>query len=147
MVNFKELTIKDLDAIKATIKEVFSLPPWNDDWSDEKQLEEYVLDFMEARNPLAYGLYEDEDLIGVSVGHILHWWGGTEYYIDEICIKEKYQNKGYGTKFFDFIQEDLKKRGIALIYLNTDVGIPAFYFYKKLGFEQIEENTAFFKRF
>ena len=56
MTTLTELGMPDFDEIKALFKGVFTQPPWNDDWNDEKQLDEYLLDLMGARTPLVLGL-------------------------------------------------------------------------------------------
>lgn len=101
MFELKELSAENFDDIKKLFKEVFMTPPWNDDWSNENQLNEYLLDLMEVRTPLVYGFYVDEVLTGVSIGSIRHWWGGTEYHIEEFFVRTSEQKKGYGTEFFN----------------------------------------------
>ncbi|MBQ3376049.1 MAG: GNAT family N-acetyltransferase [Erysipelotrichaceae bacterium] len=142
----KEMSLNDLEEIKQLFRSVFTIDPWNEDWSDEKQLDEYLRDIMEVRNPLVFGLYEDE-LIGFSIGKIKHWCGGTEYFIEELCIRNEYQGKGYGKAFFSLIEEKLKEKGLNQIYLTTDRDVPAYRFYKKIGFREIPELTSFFKEF
>ena len=53
----KELSMKNFEEIKLIFKEVFKKEPWFDDWSDDNQLNEYLLDLMSMRNPLIYGFY------------------------------------------------------------------------------------------
>ena len=142
----RELSIADLEKIKKLFVSVFSSPPWEEDWSDEEQLDEYLKDLIEVRNSLIYGLYED-DLVGISIGRIKHWCGGTEYFIEEMCIRNDHQGKGYGKEFFSLIEDKLKERGLNQIYLTTDRDKPAYRFYKKLGFRELPELTSFFKEF
>ena len=142
----RELSIADLEKIKKLFVSVFSSPPWEEDWSDEEQLDEYLKDLIEVRNSLIYGLYED-DLVGISIGKIKHWCGGTEYFIEEMCIRNDHQGKGYGKEFFSLIEDKLKERGLNQIYLTTDRDKPAYRFYKKLGFRELPELTSFFKEF
>ena len=43
-----KLTLKEIDVtlyaveIKSLFREVFSAPPWNEDWSDDDQLDNYL---------------------------------------------------------------------------------------------------------
>lgn len=143
----KELDISYFDEIKKLFKDVFTNPPWNDDWSDDVQLDNYLHDLMETRMPLILGFYENEDLQGIAIGNIRHWWGGTEYYIEEVCIRTKNQKKGYGTKFMSMIEELLIEKDIHQIFLMTERNVPAFDFYKKLGFNELKEHVSFFKEF
>ena len=141
----KEMSSKDLAEMKTLFRSVFSSPPWNEDWSDEQQLDEYLKDLIEVRGSLLFGLYEAEQLIGISIGKIKHWYGGTEYYIEELCIRNDYQGKGYGKAFFTLIEGKIKERGLHVIYLMTDRNQPAYEFYQKIGFRELPELTSFFK--
>ena len=47
------------------------------------QLHLYIQDLVGQSNSLTFGLFEGTELIGISMGHIKHWYTGTEYFIDE----------------------------------------------------------------
>lgn len=143
----KELDSSCMQDIRRMFKEVFSATPWNEDWSDGEQLDNYLKDLTEVRNPLVFGLFDEDDLIGFSIGRIKHWCGGTEYYIEEFCIREDRQRKGYGREFFSLMETELKKRGLHSIYLTTERGMPAYEFYKKIGFKELPVIAAFVKEF
>lgn len=155
MAIIKELDETYFDEIKELFRSVFMAPPWNDDWSDDNQLNEYLLDLMRVRTPLVLGLYDEADeadensciLVGISIGNIKHWWGGTEYHIEELCIKTDRQGEGLGSQFFDLIEEYLKKRDISQIFLMTEKRVPAYDFYRNRGFEEIEGQVSFFLDF
>ncbi|MBQ6559835.1 MAG: GNAT family N-acetyltransferase [Erysipelotrichaceae bacterium] len=104
-------------------------------------------DITEVRNPLIYGLFEEDELIGFSIGRIKHWCGGTEYYIEEMCIRPDHQHQGYGKEFFALMENKLKEKGLDTIYLMTDRDKPSYVFYKKTGFTEIPELTSFYKSF
>lgn len=143
----KELSINDFDVIKTLFRSVFTAPPWNDDWSDEEQLDNYLKDLMMVRTPLILGLMEDDTLIGCSVGNIRHWCRGTEYFIEELFIMTDMQGKGYGTFFMSSIESYLKEHGINQIFLHTEHSKPSYEFYKKLGFTDLVELASLFKEF
>ena len=44
MAELVELSIKDIEIIKDLFRSVFMAPPWNDDWSDDEQLDNYLRD-------------------------------------------------------------------------------------------------------
>lgn len=146
MVELKELSLKDFDLIKKLFKEVFMAPPWNDDWSDDNQLREYLLDLIEVRTPLIYGFYVDALLTGISIGSVRHWWGGTEYHIEEFFIKTSEQGKGLGSKFFELIEKALVPKTVTQIFLQTESTAPAYKFYKKRGFDELKNHVSFLKK-
>ena len=146
MPAISELNTDHIREITALFKSVFTAPPWNDDWSDEKQLNEYIKVIMGNTNPLALGLFEDGRLIGIVLGYLKHWYSGTEYYIEEFCIDRQMQGQGMGTYFFQRIEEELKKRNITHIFLQTERTMPAYEFYKKTGFLELKDHVSFAKR-
>lgn len=145
MCEIKELTINDLEIIKTFYKEVFTREPWNDDWSDEEQLRLYITDLIGNKNSLAYGLFEDEELLGIALGNIRHWFTGTQLFVDEFCVRTEKQGQGLGTRFLGLMENSLKEKGIQTIFLMTGKQMPAFEFYRKNGFEEIVNHISLIK--
>ena len=143
---FKQLDEHASAIIKDLFVSVFTDEPWNDDWSDKNQLDLYIHDLIGQSNSLTFGLYEGTELIGISMGRIKHWYTGTEYCIDELCIQTAKQGKGLGRRFVHEIEKACKQSGLSHIFLLTENNVPAFEFYKKLGFYQLENNVAFAKK-
>lgn len=142
MCEIKELTIKDAEMIKTFYKDVFMREPWNDDWSDDEQLHQYITDIIGNRNSLAFGLFEGEQLLGLALGNIKHWYTGTEFFVEEFCIKTELQGRGIGTEFLRLLEVELKVRDIKTIFLMTGKEMPAFEFYRKNGFEEIINHVS-----
>ncbi len=144
-MEFRELSIQDKEQITGLFRDVFVNEPWKDDWSDPKQLDAYLADLITQNNSLTLGLLDGNQLVGLSMGHIKHWYAGTEYYIDEFCIDRNLQNKGIGSLFLNETEEFLKKRGIFHVFLQTDRDVPAYSFYLKRGFQELSEHVSFVK--
>lgn len=142
---FKRLYESNSNEIKELFAGVFTKEPWNDDWLDENQLQSYIHDLVGQDNSLTFGLYEEDNLIGISMGHIKHWYTGTEYYIDELCISTENQGQGIGTLFVGEIEKACREMGLTHLFLLTGKDVPAFSFYKKLGFCAAENMVAFAK--
>lgn len=134
----RELGMIHMEEIKTMIRSIFSEEPWNDTWT-ETQLHQYVYELMHNSNPLLLGLYEEENLIGISLGRIKHWCEGTEYWIDEFGILPEKQRQGAGSEFLKGIKSLLTERGIRGIVLLTERTAPAYRFYRKHGFQDKEE--------
>ncbi len=146
MYDFKKIGINEIEIIKELFTGVFTIEPWNDDWSDKEQLNLYLLDLIGQNNSLTYGLFDSDNLIGVSMGHIKHWYSGTEYYIEELCIQTDKQGNGIGTYFLKEIEKAIKETGITQIFLQTESNVPAYNFYNKNGFCELKEHVSFVKK-
>lgn len=147
MMNYKlrVLGLDDIESITQHFVTVFTDEPWNDNWDDKNQLNNYMLDLVGQGNSLTLGYYCDHELVGLSMGHLRHWFTGTEYFINELCILQKNQGQGVGTQFMKDIEDYLLVRNIARIVLTTDRSVPAYHFYIKNGYKELSEIVFFYK--
>ena len=145
MYELKRLSLDDKEKIKEVFVSVFTKEPWNDDWSDKEQLDLYITDLIGQGYSLTYGLLDNGELIGISMGYIKHWYSGTEYIINELCIITDRQGAGVGTFFLAEIEKAIKELGLKQIFLLTDSNVPAYDFYKKNGYVEVTNNVAFSK--
>ncbi len=146
MHGFRKTGMAEMEAVRELFFSVFAAEPWNDDWSDRHQLSLYLTDLMGQGNSLAYGLYENGILAGVCMGHVRHWYSGTEYVIDEFCIRGDMQGRGLGTYFLHEIEKAIREEGIVQIFLQTEKDVPAYDFYRKNGFMELPGHVSFTKR-
>ncbi len=144
-VLFKELDESSLPMATRLYKEAFGGEPWNDDWSDEEQLLCYIRDIACGFNALNFGLFIDGELTAVSIGSIRHWWEGTNYNIEEFFVSPEMQGQGLETSFMKMIENNIKKRGLSGIFLQTDSDKPSYGFYKKNGFNELSAHVSFYK--
>lgn len=142
----RTLSIHNIDEIKDFFFHIFTKEPWNDDWSDKTQLHAYMTDLIGNVNSLALGLFVNGNMVGLSMGCIKHWYSGTEYCIDEFCIKKEEQGQGLGKYFLKEIETYIKQKGIQQILLQTERTVPAYSFYKKNGFLELENHVTFVKQ-
>ncbi|HFI0216620.1 TPA: GNAT family N-acetyltransferase [Streptococcus suis] len=145
-MKLKELCFSDMEMVKELFLSVFSQEPWNDDWSDEEQLDCYIGDLLGHPRALCFGLFDQEKLIGLSLGYIRYWYEGTEYRIEEFCMSRDYQGQGHGASFLADIEKQLADRKIVHILLQTERHLPAFSFYIKCGFRSLEEDVTMVKK-
>ncbi len=105
----KQLGEKEAEPIEQLFFSVFSQEPWKDDWSDKEQLRSYIEEMTSQKNSLIFGFYEEDVLIGMSMGRIKHWHTGTEYHIDEFCVSTSKQGRGIGSLFMGQIEKACKE--------------------------------------
>lgn len=145
-LQIRELSPSDTESIENLFLSVFTQEPWNDDWSDESQLHAYIRDIIGNPNSLSIGLFKAGELIGLSLGFVIHWFTGTEYYIREFCVATQSQGKGYGSTFIEKIRNHLEEKSIVGIILSTDKDTSAYRFYEKNGFSLLEKSVFFYKK-
>ncbi len=144
----EELIVLDesfLPQMTELFRSVFTREPWNDDWSDAEMLEQYVREVSGGYHSLNYGLFIDGRLAALSMGEIRHWWEGTNYNINELCVAYDLQRQGIGRRFLKMVEEDVRKRGAAGIFLQTEADRPAFDFYRKQGYRTLTPHLSMFK--
>ena len=142
MLTFRELNQGDRSELCSLFHAVFTVEPWNEGWDNMSQLEKYISDIADNANSLCFGLFDDGKLIGSSLGTVMHWWAGTQYYIYEYFIRSDLQNNGYGSILFDHIKSALTKKQIRVIFLHTSKSMPAYKFYQKHGFTEISDHIS-----
>ena len=76
-LTFRRLDERDLPAAAELFRRVFTQEPWQDDWSDADQLRLYLHDLTGQSNSLTFGLFAGGALVGLSMGHVRHWYSGT----------------------------------------------------------------------
>ena len=145
-MELRKLTVADREIITELFRDVFTNEPWNDDWSDGEQLYAYITDLTGQSYSLTFGYFDGDQLVALSMGYIKHWYSGTEYIINELCIRTDRQGAGAGTFFLREIEKAIRELGLKQIFLLTDSNVPAYEFYRKNGFIESETNVAFSKR-
>ena len=145
-MELRKMTIRDRKAITELFRDVFTHEPWNDDWSDQDQLDAYITDLTGQSYSLTLGYFDGERLVALSMGYVKHWHRGTEYVIDEFCVDRSEQGKGVGSGFMRAIEAYLLKNGIDHIFLQTDSDVPAYGFYLRNGFAELKGHVSFAKQ-
>ena len=136
---------KDLPVMAELYRVSFQGEPWNDDWSDPVQLMEYMKEISGNHHALNFGLLIDGKLSAMSIGMIRHWWEGTNYNIEELCVAPEYRGQGIGTRFLQMIEEEIQDRGLAGIFLQTDSDKPSYRFYHKNEFKDLDTHVSLYK--
>lgn len=136
---------KYLNETMSLYQRAFGKAPWNDDWSNETQLAEYIKEVSGGYHCLNYGLLIDGKLASVALGSVHHWWEGTNYNIEELCVDPDLQRQGIGSRFMQMIENDIKAKGFAGIFLQTDNDMPSYKFYIKNGYKELTTHVSFYK--
>ncbi|MCK6256233.1 GNAT family N-acetyltransferase [Fictibacillus sp. KIGAM418] len=122
-----------LDACIELYQNVFNSSPWNESWTVETA-KERLSDLVNTPKFLGFVFYESGQFIGFIAGNSKRTYNGVTFYIAELCVNNKIQGKGYGTKMLNWFEEELKRREIQSLYLLTSKEGLAEAFYLKNGY-------------
>ena len=146
-MELRVLSVRDRERITELFRDVFTHEPWNDDWSDQQQLNAYIGDLTGQSYSLTLGYFEEDRLAGVSMGHVKHWYAGTEYILEEFFVDRQLQGRGIGSRFMTAIESYLAQNGIFRMFLQTEKDVPAYGFYRHRGFRELSGHVSFAKTF
>src|SRR5689334_12501341 len=76
----------------------------------EQQREGYQLVFLSDRRRV-------RSVAGFRIGHSFAW--GKFLYVDDLVTEENSRSKGYGTKLFDWLLREARKRGCDQLHLDS----------------------------
>ena len=112
---------------------VFNSEPWNDSWTKETAMIR-IENMMRTNTFIGKALFFDNDLKGIILGQKEQYYDGIHFQIQEFCVKNTEQNKGYGKKLLQALKDELSKIGVTNTYLITSKGEKTEGYYSKRGF-------------
>ncbi|MDP2925753.1 MAG: GNAT family N-acetyltransferase [Nanoarchaeota archaeon] len=101
-----------------------------------KEVKDFVLDVF--LNGDVYGFFINNNLVA-TIGFEL-FNHGNKCEISFILVKKEFQRKGIGKQLIDYVKEKFHKKS-NIIFLEVLKENPAVNFYKKLGFNIIQEKN------
>ena len=78
---------------------------------------------------------ENGEILGFCMGYFSTYYDLTAYDLVEILIFGEHQNKGLGTAFMKELERRVKKKGGAMIQLESLNDVWHSHFYGKLGYQ------------
>ena len=139
MVTLQTLTAKDISQIIPFIQELN--PELNPAVIQENQR-----DMFSISNYRCFGLFQGDNLIGISSGWItIRHYSGKQIEIDNVIIASTHQSNGYGAQFIELLEQWSREQDCKTMELNTYLTNPRshkFYFaqgFKILGFHFYKE--------
>ena len=120
--------------------DAFTSHPLNYSFVTQAKAERYIKDMILTPCFVGY-VYVDKEIINAFVfGKIDNYFQGTLYEVMELAVDPSIQRGGVGTKVMRLLESRLKGIGIDAISLNTSRHLPAYSFYKKNGYIEVENN-------
>ena len=78
--------------------------------------------------------YDNDNMTGFVMGYYKEFDDLKAYFLEEIVIFAKYQNKGYGAAFIEELERIVLQNGVEHLELISVNDEHHMHFYKKLGF-------------
>ncbi len=122
---------QDLDELAAGYREYFHE---EDHWSLETARER-IRQYFSMEQALCFVAEDSGTMAGFLIGHTVQWDDFVEYELVEILVFREYQRAGIGTQMMRYLEEELLRRGIKRIRLETLNDETHQNFYGKLGYQ------------
>ena len=110
-LKYKIMDQTDFKGCAYELIEAFKEAPWNENWTFE-QAYTRTDEIMSAKVSRGYVIYDGDVVVSMLCGRIMTYLDFKELWIDEFSVNPIYQRKGIGSKMFDFVRSELKKKRI-----------------------------------
>lgn len=120
MTSFKPLEIADISIITQMMQDFYAIDNYPIDVDVTKTLfQEFISDEHLGKSWL---IYSENKIVGyIILTFIFSFeYGGKIAFVDELFIKETARGKGFGKEAIQFIQQEVPKLSLKLLYLEVE---------------------------
>ena len=120
MTTFKPLEIADIEIITLMMQEFYTIDNYPMDIEVAKTLfQEFISNEHLGKSWL---IYSENEIVGyIILTFIFSFeYGGKIAFVDELFIKETARGKGFGKEAIQFIQSEVSKLSLKLLYLEVE---------------------------
>ena len=120
MTTFKPLEISDIEVITQMMKDFYAIDNYPMDVEVAKNLfQEFISNEHLGKSWL---IYSENEIVGyIILTFIFSFeYGGKIAFVDELFIKETARGKGFGKEAIQFIQREVPKLSLKLLYLEVE---------------------------
>ena len=120
MTSFKPLEIADIEIITQMMQDFYAIDNYPMDVEVTKTLfQEFISNEHLGKSWL---IYSENEVVGyIILTFIFSFeYGGKIAFVDELFIKETARGKGFGKEAIQFIQQEVPKLSLKLLYLEVE---------------------------
>lgn len=141
----RELTHEDRQDVASVFQRTFATAPWNENWSMNSAMA--VVDEWLSQSQF-FGLVavDNGSMVGAIFGRFESWDTKTLFYVKELCVLPERQREGVGLELNRKLEENLRSRGVASVYLHTLRDSPASFFYRSQEYQLSEKMIMLSKK-
>lgn len=132
------MTLNDVERYAQLFRDVFNAEPWKDHWTLETA-QKRLSQFMSTGLFLGYAMEDEGRLVGLICGQREEYYDGPRFCIQEFCVDNQSQGKGWGKQLLEHLSGQLEQEGITYLYLMTLRGESTQGYYQRRGFQTDEE--------
>jgi len=140
MIEYKEISIIQINDLAKMYVDTFNSEPWNDKWTI-KTVEKRLSQMINVEDFYGISAYKQGELCGMILGSKEQFYDGVMFNIKEFCVKNGMRGHGIGSEIFKEFQRKLKASGVTEIILFTSRGDYTEHFYHKHGLESYNGLT------
>ena len=120
MTTFKPLEITDISTITQMMRDFYAIDNYPMDVEIAKTLfQEFISNEHLGKSWL---IYSENEIVGyIILTFVFSFeYGGKIAFVDELFIKETARGKGFGKEAIQFIQQEVPKLSLKLLYLEVE---------------------------
>jgi ribosomal protein S18 acetylase RimI-like enzyme len=120
MITFKPLEIRDISTITHMMQDFYAIDNYPIDIEESKKLfQEFITNENLGKSWL---IFSENEIVGyIILTFIFSFeYGGKIAFVDELFIKETARGKGIGKEAIQFIQREVPKLSLKLLYLEVE---------------------------
>ena len=120
MTSFKPLEITDIEVITQMMQDFYAIDNYPMDVEVAKNL---FHEFISNENlGKSWLIYSENEIVGyIILTFVFSFeYGGKIAFVDELFIKETERGKGFGKEAIQFIQREVPKLSLKLLYLEVE---------------------------
>ena len=120
MTTFKPLELTDIEVITQMMQDFYAIDNYPMDVEVAKNLfQEFITNEHLGKSWL---IYSENEIVGyIILTFIFSFeYGGKIAFVDELFIKETARGKGFGKEAIQFIQQEVPKLSLKLLYLEVE---------------------------
>ncbi|MCL1863209.1 MAG: GNAT family N-acetyltransferase [Defluviitaleaceae bacterium] len=135
----------DLQICTEIYVNAFNAPPLNYDFLTKEKAERYLRDLTRTPGFLGYTYSEGEEVVAFCFGKLDNYFEGVMFEVEELAVVPNKHRSGVGSTVMQLLESKLAGYRVAAVNLHTSRDLPAFGFYLKNGYEELQENVTLMK--
>ena len=139
-MDYKKLTKDNIDSVVRAYVDYYNNCEGGC-WTYEKAYKR-IHQVMTIEDAECFVQYIDGKMSGFVMGYYKEFDDLKAYFLEEIVIFKEYQNRGYGSAFFEHLEKVILENGVAMMELSSVNDEHHMHFYKKQGFYQASNFVA-----